>query len=77
MATIKMRRLRANAGSSSTYLCDQFYYPRYNPSVVLLGGRWSNGSSAGVGCRDSHNAVSNSYRAIGARLEFIPQEGVV
>jgi hypothetical protein len=62
----------ANAGSSSTYLCDQFYYPRYNPSVVLFGGYWVGGLNAGVGCRAAPNAPSASGRRIGARLEFLP-----
>lgn len=62
----------SDSGSSSTYLCDQFYYPRYNPSIVLFGGGWGNGRDAGVGCRNAGNAPSISYRSIGARLEFLP-----
>lgn len=62
----------ANAGSSSTYLCDQFYYPHYNPSIVLFGGGWHYGPIAGVGCRDARNDLSSSARNIGARLEFLP-----
>lgn len=61
------------SGSSSTYLCDYFWYPRYNPSVVRFGGGWTDGSSAGVGCRSSYDAPSYSYRSVGARLEFHPQ----
>ena len=62
----------ANAGSSSTYLCDQFYSPRYNPSVVLFGGDWRRGLEAGVGCRSAYDAPSYSDRYVGARLEFLP-----
>ena len=62
----------ANAGSSSTYLCDKFYYPRYNPSVVLFGGLWRGGLTAGVGCRYAYDAPSYSGRSVGARLEFLP-----
>jgi hypothetical protein len=62
----------ANSGSSSTYLCDQFYYPRYNPSIVRFGGVWYNGLAAGVGCRSADSATSLSSRNIGARLEFLP-----
>jgi hypothetical protein len=62
----------ANAGSSSTYLCDQFYYPRYNPSVVQFGGRWNSGLMAGVGCRTAISDPPTSDRVIGARLEFLP-----
>jgi hypothetical protein len=61
----------ANAGSSSTYLCDQFYYPRYNPSIVLFSGIWSSGSAAGPGYRIASCAPSFSSRAIGARLELL------
>jgi len=60
-----------DAGSSSTYLCDQFYYPRYSPSIVLFGGVWSYGLSTGVGCRHAYYAPSSSIRTIGARLEFL------
>lgn len=67
----------SNSGSSSTYLCDQFSYPHYNPSVVRFGGDWKGGLDAGVGCRVAAAAPSGSNRAVGARLEFIPQEGVV
>ncbi len=62
----------ANAGSSSTYLCDLFYYPRYNPSVVRFGGGWGDGLAAGVGCRAALSAISFSARDAGARLEFLP-----
>lgn len=61
----------ANTGSSSTYLCDQFYYPRYNPSIVLFGGSWTDGLRAGVGCRSAYGAPSNSLRHVGARLELL------
>jgi len=62
----------ANSGSSSTYLCDFFWYPRYNPSIVPFGGAWYYGLFAGVGCRLASYAPSSSYRTIGARLEFLP-----
>jgi hypothetical protein len=62
----------SNSGSSSTYLCDQFYYPRDNPSAVLIGGNWDIGLRAGVGCRLANIAPTTSGRAIGARLEFLP-----
>lgn len=62
----------ANAGSSSTYLCDLFYYPRYNPSVVRFGGDWISSRSAGVGSRSAGSAPSHFGRSIGARLEFLP-----
>jgi hypothetical protein len=62
----------ADSGSSSTYFCDSFYYPRYNPSIVLSGGCWISGLFAGVGNRSAFYAPSNSYRSIGARLEYSP-----
>lgn len=62
----------SNSGSSSTYLCDQFYYPGYNPSIVLFGGSWYYGLRAGVGCRSAPYSPSISGRDIGARLEFLP-----
>lgn len=62
----------SNSGSSSTYLCDQFSYPRYNPSAVLSSGNWDIGLRAGVGCRLANVAPTTSGRAIGARLEFLP-----
>jgi hypothetical protein len=60
-------------GSSSTYLCDYYTYPRSSPSVVLFGGGWYTGSYAGVGCRSANNAPSFSIRTVGARLKFKPQ----
>jgi hypothetical protein len=62
----------ASAGSSSTYLCDYFGYPRYSPTIVRFGGPWYDGLLAGVGCRSAKNAPSASFRDIGARLEFLP-----
>lgn len=62
----------SNSGSSSTYLCDLFNYPRYNPSIVLFGSYWPHGLAAGVGCRSANAAPSLSFRTVGARLEFLP-----
>ena len=62
----------ADVGSSSTYLCDYFWYPRYNPSIVLFGGAWTYGLTAGVGYRYANGAPSSSIRNVGARLEFLP-----
>ncbi len=59
--------------SSSTGACDWFTSPRYDPSVVLFGGSWTRGSTAGVGCRAANCAPSYSYRHVGARLKFVPQ----
>lgn len=63
----------ATAGSSSTYLCDQYYLRTASetPTCMLFGGYWNGGLHAGVGCPASTNGATTSYRAGGARLEFI------
>ncbi len=60
-------------GSSSTYLCDYWSAPTGN-RILLAGGRWYHGRSAGPGCRMAIYAVSFSYRYKGARVEFRPPE---
>lgn len=62
----------ATVGSSSTHYADYFWYPIYSPSVVLFGGSWTDGSTAGVGCRGSYFTPSSNSRYVGARLEYIP-----
>nr|WP_321349787.1 hypothetical protein [uncultured Methanoregula sp.] len=62
-------------GSAGTYLTDYFYSHYYGATCVLLvGGTWYSGSVAGLAYRHSYNAVGNSDRSIGARLEYKPQE---
>jgi hypothetical protein len=62
------------AGSSSTYLCDYFYaHDAGEQNVMLFGGDWDSGSTAGVGYLFSNDGSSHSHRNIGARFEFIPQ----
>jgi hypothetical protein len=64
----------AAVGSSSTYLCDYLYaHDAGETNILLFGGGWSSGSSAGVGSLYSTGESSSSYRNIGARFEFIPQ----
>lgn len=65
----------AAVGSSSEYACDYWWYPRYNPSILLAGGSWISGLYAGPGSRYAYYDSSISARALGARLEFAP--GVV
>jgi len=62
----------AVAGTSSTGACDIYYHSAINPAIVLSGGNWSYGLTAGVGFRNATNAPSNSIRLIGARLEYRP-----
>ena len=61
-----------NSGDDKGF-CDYWYYPRSNPSIVLSGGRWNYGLTAGVGYRASFYAPSSSDRDTGARLKYIPQ----
>ena len=58
------------AGSSSQYLCDHYWYPRSNPGILLAGGAWTYGLTAGAGARYAYYALSLSSRYLGARLEF-------
>ena len=61
-------------GSSSTYLCDYFYvHDAGEINIMLSGGHWAYGSTAGVGSLNSDCGSSYSLRTIGARFEFIPQ----
>jgi hypothetical protein len=62
----------AAAGSSSTYLCDHFYaHDTAETNILLAGGLWVSGDSAGVGFLHATYEASRSRRTIGARLEFI------
>ena len=66
----------AVGGSSSTYLCDYWYGPPGDNRILLAGGYWNYGRSAGPGFRIASNAVSYSNRGDGARVEFRPSQGV-
>jgi hypothetical protein len=60
-------------GSSSTYLCDYFYAHDVGETNVLLsGGFWYYGSSAGLGSLTSTYGSSYSDRRLSARFELIP-----
>lgn len=59
-------------GTSATKRCDCYSYPRYSPGVLLVGGYWNSGSTAGVASRVANHAPSFSFRYVGGRLEFIP-----
>ena len=63
----------ATAGSSSTYLCDQYYIRAASatPTCLLFGGYWFNGLAAGVGGLSSFYGAARSSRNYGARLEFL------
>jgi hypothetical protein len=63
---------KAVAGSSSTYLYDYFYaHDAGETNILLFGGGWDYGLSAGVAYLDSSNVASYCTRYIGGRLEFI------
>jgi len=61
-------------GSSSTYLCDRYYSHSAGlgrNGVLLVGGNWKDGGSAGIGYRIAHNDPEIATSAIGGRAEFI------
>jgi len=62
----------AVAGTSSAGACDHYYHSTINPAIVLSGGNWTYGLSAGVGARNAYYAPTASDRNFGARLEYRP-----
>ncbi|MEN6293149.1 MAG: hypothetical protein ABFD07_14200 [Methanobacterium sp.] len=62
----------AVSGINSTYLCDTFYYPRNNPSLVVHGGSWSNTTNAGPFCMFVNCPTTYNNRTAGCRLEYYP-----
>ncbi len=59
-------------GSSSTYLCDYAWWHRAGQTNILLaGGAWRYGATAGVGCRILGYVSSISDRDCAARCEFV------
>jgi hypothetical protein len=62
----------AAVGSSSTYLCDYLYaHDAGETNILLFGGAWYHGSTAGVGSLLSGSVSSVSSRGIGARFEYL------
>lgn len=61
------------AGSSSTYLCDNYTIrgASATPTSLLFGGFWNSGLGAGVGFLFSGHVATISIRSFGARLEFL------
>lgn len=66
----------AAAGSTSTYLCDNWWYPRGANYILRVGGGWNSARTAGPGSRVAATGPAYSDRTIGARLEFRPSQGV-
>lgn len=59
-------------GSSGTYLYDYWYaHDTGETNILLAGGRWIDGATAGVGCRNADLVAAGAARTIGSRLEFI------
>jgi len=61
-------------GSSSTYFCDRYYSHQSGlgrNGVLLVGGLWPNGGSAGVGYRNANYGPTIASSSIGGRAEFI------
>ena len=64
----------ATGGSSSTYLCDNWFAPVGSDRILLAGGDWYSARRAGPGCRYARFTGTDSYRDRGARVEFRPPE---
>ncbi len=62
----------ANDGTSATGMCDDFYYPRNDPSIVLHGGYWANTTHAGPFCMFANCPATYNNRMAGCRLEYYP-----
>ena len=61
----------AVGGSETTYIPDYAYY--YSGwRVLLVGGYWNGGGSAGLFYFSASNTSSSSYSYVGARLLFHP-----
>lgn len=64
----------AVVGDSSTYLCDYFYaHDAGETNILLFGGGWAHGLSAGVSYLHSLSVASFCDPDRGGRLEFIGQ----
>lgn len=60
-----------NGGSETTYIAD-YVHSGAGWRVLMVGGRWSNGSNAGLFCFHAYNTSSSAGTNIGARLLFHP-----
>ena len=66
----------AATGADNSYLADYWYACTANGNILLAGGYWDGARIAGPGCRVANGGPADSTRAIGARLEFRPPQGV-
>lgn len=63
-------------GNSSVPVGDRFWNTNTGWRVARLGGRWSTGDGAGAFSLYVNSSSSYSYRSIGGRLVYVPQEEV-
>lgn len=62
----------STAGSSSTYIPDNFWsHDSGENNILRSGARWSDGGDAGLGALYSPDGVTHSARGFGARLSYI------
>lgn len=64
----------ATAGSSTTYLCDQWQGHDDTPpevNILVSEGGWAEGDAVGVATRHSHNVAATAATTVGGRIEFI------
>ena len=60
-------------GTETTYYCDYLWSHRLGQeNICLFGGRWSDGSPAGLACLHLFNVASDSNSDVGARISFLP-----
>ena len=62
----------ANAGSSAKYFCDQQFVNTDNRRS-RFGGRWNDGTTAGIFARALGSETGSYEISIGARLAYVPQ----
>ena len=65
----------ANGGSETTYIPD-YVFSGSGWQVLMVGGNWNNGSSAGLFYFNANNSSSNSNGNIGARLLVFPMSSL-
>ena len=63
----------SGTGTNSTHMCDNFYYPKSNPSLASHGGSWASQYKAGPWCLNGSFGPTDSVVYVGCRLEYIPQ----
>ena len=62
------------SGNNAVPVGDYFWNGNSGWRVTRLGGRWTNGSSAGAFCWHFDTAASDRYRTIGGRSVYVPSK---